>query len=100
MKPPRPLKPSLIEDRRRIDALDRALVRLLARRTRISCRLARLKASHGKVARDPARERVILAGRAAWAEARGLDPRRAAAVFRAVLALARAAQARSLRRQG
>lgn len=46
--------------RRRIDRLDRGMLRLLNRRASLALRAGRLKKRHGRRLFDPRRERVIL----------------------------------------
>jgi chorismate mutase len=65
---PRPL-PVL---RAMIDALDRELLQLAARRMTIVAEVAAYKREHGLRVRDPARERELLADRARSAAELGL----------------------------
>ena len=46
--------------RRRIDALDRRIVALLAERTRLGVEMGAVKAAAGRAVRDPEREREVL----------------------------------------
>lgn len=57
---PRRKKMTLTDHRRRIDELDRELVRLLNRRAQMSIQLGQLKRDVGLPARDEAREESIL----------------------------------------
>jgi chorismate mutase len=82
--------------RERIDALDAELIELLARRTRLSVRVAHWKRRSGVPLRTPAREAAILA-RARQAALAPLTARAAERIFRAILAEMRAAQSRHTR---
>ncbi|MFN7958160.1 MAG: prephenate dehydrogenase/arogenate dehydrogenase family protein [Holophagaceae bacterium] len=84
--------PALQEARDHIDALDRELVALLARRTELGLRAGRAKADLGLPVHDPDREASQLQARRAWAQEAGLDPRGVEDVFRAVLRASRSAQ--------
>lgn len=84
--------PDLQEARELIDGLDRELIDLLARRAELARRAGRAKAEKGKSVRDVDRERVVLAARAEWGEARGLDPDAVRDVFDAILRLSREVQ--------
>lgn len=89
--------PELRETRELIDELDEQLVRLLARRARLSCHAARVKAAQGKPVQDPAREQSLLAQRRAWAEEWELAPETVADVFESILRFSRSEQRRWLR---
>lgn len=84
--------PELMETRDLIDDLDREIVRLLARRTRLAGRAGRIKTEHGKGIRDPGRERAMLQQRREWAAEHGLAEEALADVFSAVLRFSREAQ--------
>jgi prephenate dehydrogenase len=84
--------PDLRATRDLIDALDRDLVDLLARRRELSRRAGRAKARAGKEVRDETRERAMLEDRAEWGRERGLDPDALRDVFDSILRLSRAAQ--------
>ncbi|BDU70526.1 hypothetical protein GETHOR_26270 [Geothrix oryzae] len=86
--------PVLQEARDHIDALDRELVALLARRTELGLRAGRAKAELGLPVHDPEREASQLQARRAWADAAGLDAQGVEEVFRAVLRASRSAQGR------
>ncbi|GLH70721.1 hypothetical protein GETHPA_22540 [Geothrix rubra] len=86
--------PALQAVRDHLDALDRELVDLLARRTELVLRAGRAKADLGLPVHDPAREAAQIRVRRAWAEAAGLDPQGMEEVFRAVLRASRSAQGR------
>jgi prephenate dehydrogenase len=84
--------PHLREARQHIDALDRELVELLARRAELARRAARAKAELGHGVADPGRERAVLEARRAWAEELGLDATSVEDVFLSVLRFSRRAQ--------
>jgi prephenate dehydrogenase len=84
--------PALLEARTMIDALDRELVELLARRAELSRRAGKAKAELGVPVLDAGRETALLRERRAWAEAAGLSPDVAEGVFQAVLRASRRAQ--------
>ncbi|MEZ4303005.1 MAG: chorismate mutase, partial [Polyangiaceae bacterium] len=63
---------TLASMRAAIDAEDRALIELLARRRALVRELFEWKLRHGLPLIDPAREALLLADRAALAEERGL----------------------------
>lgn len=86
--------PGLQEARDHIDALDRELVDLLARRTELILRAGRAKAELGLPVHDPVREVSQLQARRAWAQDVGLDPQGVEDVFRSVLRASRSAQGR------
>ncbi len=87
--------PPLLRDaRERIDALDRELLRLLAQRIELAMRAARAKAAVGRGVRDPKREEQVLSARREGAEALGLDPDATSEIFRSIMNLSRAHQAR------
>lgn len=71
--------------RARIDALDDAIVDLLAERAGVVATLWAQKRAAGIPVRDPAREAEIFARVRQRAVERGLDPDRVEAVFRAVV---------------
>lgn len=78
--------------RERIDAVDRAIVELLAERADLARRAASLKRARGVEVRDLAREAEILAERRRQAAELGLDPAALAELFDAILRFSRAAQ--------
>lgn len=84
--------PELLETRDLIDEIDRRLVELLGRRAQLCLRAGRTKKEHGAAVRDPAREQVVLDARKAWASAAGLPPEGIAAVFEAIMSMARSLQ--------
>ena len=84
--------PQLQEVRDVIDALDRELLDLLARRLELSRRAARAKAELGTAVLDPAREARLMEDRRTWAGEKGIDAQGVEDVFRAVLRLSRRAQ--------
>ena len=71
--------------RARIDAIDHAILRLLAERADIVRAIARWKAHEGLPMRDPARESAMVSARRAWAEDLGLPADLAESIARAVL---------------
>jgi chorismate mutase len=78
--------------RRRIDALDQAILELLAQRQHTAAAIGRLKAMEGWEIRDPQREADLLDDRAASASALGLDPDRIRSLWELVLDSSRAIQ--------
>ncbi len=87
--------PPLLRDiRERIDTLDQELLRMLAQRIELAMRAVRAKASVGRGVRDPRREDQLLAARRESAESFGLDPDATAEIFRSIMNLSRAHQAR------
>lgn len=87
-----PRSPELQETRELIDAVDRELLGLLARRATLSQRAARAKAELGHPVLDPAREASLLSDRRAWAASLHLDPDSVDEVFRAILRFSRRSQ--------
>lgn len=87
-----PTPPELSEARGQIDAVDRELLALLARRTELARRAGRAKADLGRPVRDPEREAALLDEREAWGAALGLDAASVRALFEDVIAASRAAQ--------
>ena len=87
-----PRSPDLVEVRDLIDDVDRRLVDLLRQRHDLSKRAGHIKRRAGRPVRDPAREDALLAERAGWARAGGLDVEGTLRVFRAVLDQSRALQ--------
>jgi chorismate mutase/prephenate dehydrogenase len=86
---PRPL-PVL---RAAIDALDRELLQLAARRMAVVAEVAAYKRAHGLRVRDPQREREVLAERARDAAELGLPAGEVEAIFRLLLRASREHQA-------
>jgi prephenate dehydrogenase len=84
--------PELQETRELIDALDRELVGLLARRATLARRAGKAKAELGHPIADPEREARLLAERRAWAESLHLDADGIDELFRAILRFSRRAQ--------
>lgn len=90
-----------LEDlRRRIDAVDEALVELLAQRRRVVEQVGELKRARGLPLYHPAREEDLISRRRGQAEAVGLDPDLVEDVFRRLLRSSRVAQSRSLAYHG
>ncbi|MDB5451686.1 MAG: chorismate mutase [Caulobacteraceae bacterium] len=75
---------SMAQVRQGVDALDRALVRLLAERQRYMDAAARIKTDRGQV-RDPARIEQVVANVCALAEAEGLSRQIAEPVWRTLI---------------
>ncbi len=86
--------PELLETRDHIDALDRELVELLARRVQLSRRAGAVKAARGLVVRDPTRERALLESRAGWGSERGLEGVAVRELFELILRQSRGVQRR------
>jgi prephenate dehydrogenase len=84
--------PELKQAREHIDALDRELVRLLARRAQLSQRAAKAKALLGAPVLDAGREAEVVAARRAWAAELKLDEDAVTEVFRAIMTMSRRAQ--------
>lgn len=87
--PPR----SLALIRAEIDALDRDLLHIAARRMALVAEVAAYKRAHGLRVRDPVRERELLADRARRAAALGLPADEMESVFRVLLRASRDHQA-------
>lgn len=66
--------PSLASLRDEVDAADRAIVELVARRMRAVDAIGALKRASALPLRDPAREAEMAARREGWARELGLDP--------------------------
>ena len=75
----------LTETRTRLDAVDDAIVALLAERSALVAGLAAWKESRGLPFRDAAREEASMVRIAAVAAERGLDPAAVRAVFLAIV---------------
>lgn len=84
--------PELLETRELIDAVDRELVQVLARRKQLVRRAGRVKAQRGWGVHDPGREQQLLAKRRAWAEDCGLTADDVEEVFGMLLSHSRLAQ--------
>ncbi len=84
--------PELKQVRELVDAVDRDIVGMLARRVQLSHRAARAKATLGAPVLDAAREADVMAARAAWAESAKLDPDAVRDIFRAILTMSRRVQ--------
>ncbi|MDF1505395.1 bifunctional chorismate mutase/prephenate dehydrogenase [Roseisolibacter sp. H3M3-2] len=76
-----------------IDALDRELLQLMARRMALVAEVAAYKRAHALAVRDPAREREVLADRARDAAELGLPVGEVEAIFRLLLRASREHQA-------
>lgn len=86
---PRPL-PVL---RAMVDALDRDLLQIAARRMALVGEIASYKRQHGLRVRDPRRERELLIDRARLAEELGLPPGEIESIFRTLMRASRDLQA-------
>lgn len=84
--------PELKEVRDLVDAIDRDIVRVLARRVQLAHRAARAKANLGAPVLDSAREAEMMAARGAWATDAKLDPDAVRDVFRAIITMSRRVQ--------
>jgi prephenate dehydrogenase len=84
--------PELKEAREHIDALDRDIVQLLARRTQLAQRAAKAKAQMGHPVLDPGREAALFEARRAWARDAGVDEESVEEIFRAIVRASRRAQ--------
>jgi prephenate dehydrogenase len=84
--------PELKQTREHIDALDREIVQLLARRSQLSQRAARAKARLGAPVLDASREAEVVAARRSWAAELKLDEDAVIEVFRAIMTMSRRAQ--------
>ncbi|MEZ4300179.1 MAG: chorismate mutase [Polyangiaceae bacterium] len=89
---------TLASMRAAIDAEDRALIELLARRRALVRELFEWKLRHGLPLIDPAREALLLADRAALAEERGLPASLVERVLRTILDASHADAAENLAR--
>jgi isochorismate pyruvate lyase len=78
-----------VTPREHIDALDAAIVGLLAERAAVVAALWEQKRARGEPLRDAAREAAIFARVRALGAAQGLDPDAVEAVFVRVVAMAR-----------
>ncbi len=85
--------------RDRLDTIDREILARLRDRLDQVARIARLKASRPLLFRDGARETALLSGIEAQARALGLDPFRAAEIFREIIAMSVKVQEEELLRR-
>ncbi len=90
--------PELKETRAEIDALDRELVTLLARRSELADRAASAKESIGYGIVDTNREAQLIEARREWARAHSLDANAIEEIFRAIIRFSRTMQGRAERR--
>lgn len=86
--------PDLVETRDRIDAIDRDIVDLLARRAGFARHAGDVKGERGLAVHDPDRERSLLTARGNWASEQGLDADAVRGVFEAILRFSRSLQTR------
>jgi chorismate mutase-like protein len=77
---------SLPDLRNQIDAIDKAIVDLLAQRMQVCAEVAEIKAETGAAVIQPARVRDVLASRRQWAIDSGVDADFAEQLFRTLLA--------------
>ena len=87
--------PSLTHLRARIEAADRELVELLARRCHLAQAIGARKREEGLPLTDPAREARVVRYAATEARARGLDEEGVRQILWCVIGLARRVQDRS-----
>ncbi len=88
--------PSLAALRAEVDAVDRGLVELVARRMRAVDAIGALKREAALPLRDPDREAEMLARRAEWARELGVDPALAESLARLLIDAAVARMAAGL----
>ena len=86
---------TLDELRKHLDDIDRQLIELIADRQRTSGEIARVKRSTGYPTRDYGREREVILGARAKAEAEGVSPRIAEDLMRMLIRSSLATQERS-----
>jgi len=79
-------------ERKKIDALDRKLLRIVSRRLAVARRIGVLKVTRGKRVVDRAREKEVRLNWRANAKASGVPVRDAMAVLRALLAMSKTEQ--------
>lgn len=84
--------PDLMQTRELIDALDRDLITLLARRAELAKRALRAKEERGQGVFDPERERAMLEKRSEWAGDEALPRDAVRDVFDAILRFSRTVQ--------
>jgi chorismate mutase/prephenate dehydrogenase len=86
---------TLDELRKHLDDIDRQLIELIADRQRTSGEIARVKRSTGHATRDFAREREVILGARAEAQAQGVSPRIAEDLMRMLIRSSLTTQERS-----
>jgi len=84
--------PAVLQLRRRVDDVDRALVHLLGERRRLVLALGTLKEREDLDVLQPAREAEMAVDRAAWAAQEGLEPAFVADLFQRIVAESRRLQ--------
>ncbi len=84
--------PELKQTREHIDALDRDIVRLLARRAQLAQRAADAKVKLGAPVLDAAREAEVVRARRDWASEAKIDPDAISDLFQIIIKMARRAQ--------
>ena len=85
----------LEELRTKLDALDKQLIDILARRFDVGREAARLKRALGIAVHDPEREERVIAQACKWARSEGLPEEGVADLFRRLIAISRTAQLNS-----
>jgi chorismate mutase/prephenate dehydrogenase len=86
---------TLDELRKHLDDIDRQLIELIAERQRTSGEIARVKRSTGRATRDYGRERDVILGARAEAQAQGVSPRIAEDLMRMLIRSSLTTQERS-----
>jgi chorismate mutase/prephenate dehydrogenase len=86
---------TLDELRKHLDDIDRQLIELIADRQRTSGEIARVKRSTGRATRDYGRERDVILGARAEAQAQGVSPRTAEDLMRMLIRSSLTTQERS-----
>jgi len=86
---------TLDELRKHLDDIDRQLIELIADRQRTSGEIARVKRSTGRATRDYGRERDVILGARAEAQAQGVSPRIAEDLMRMLIRSSLTTQERS-----
>lgn len=89
----KPTPPELQSLRARIDAIDRQVLELLAKRMRVVEEVAAVKRAHGLPIRDWVREREVFAARARVAEELGLAAAAVESIYRQIMLSSRDHQA-------
>ena len=77
--------PSLVAVRRDLEAIDQALVLLVAARVEAAGTAIRLRSQGNGQISDPAQEERVIARAQGWAEQAGLSPARMRTIFRAIV---------------
>lgn len=90
-----PATASLSALRSQIDAVDRQLLELLAKRAELACAISAAKQILHRPVRDETREQAALLERTKWASQLGLDQRFVDELFHAIMLWSRAVQEES-----